>query len=469
MGVRRRPSRDGSEANRGYAQAAKVLCGLIAAVAALSLGAASNAAAAATGQIAGTVKDASTHNPIEGIEVCAYLESGGVGAGETEGMGCATTGAGGEYVIPELANGSYAVEFSIGGGELNYVTQYYDGVSSPSEAKPVTVSAPSTTGGIDAELKEGGRIAGRVTDALTNEAITGVLVAVFEAGGKSSLAAIGITKAGGEYTIAGLPAGEYQVRFLGGRGHVSQYYNGKSAQSEASVVTVAAGQTTGGIDAALQPMLAPAAPVDITPPTVSGPLAVGSVLNCSNGLWTGNPAPAFTYVWLRDGSPVAGATESGYKVQGADEGHSLSCEVTAQNSVARRSVTSAAAAIPGPPHGPAKPKPRVAATSTKITVSGRWASVHIRCSDAACKGSIELTAEVVSRESGGGRSVVRRRTVVLAEGSFSLAADKSGVVRLRLTAAGTTRLAHAGRHALAATLRVSVRGGKTVSESVSVR
>jgi hypothetical protein len=474
MGSRERSGRDALEAIRRFVPTTKVLYGLIMSAVVFSLGSAASAAAVETGKITGTVTSASNGDPIKGIEVCAYPESG---EGSPEDIGCANTGSNGEYAITGLASGEYVVEFSSGSsGELNYVTQYYNGKSSPAEATPVRVAAPETTLSIDAKLNEGGRIAGRVTDASTNGALENIAVVAFEGGGRSSAVSFGVTNPGGEYTIAGLPAGEYKVAFIGGSGagresaarYHTQYYNDKSSLAEANVVTVTVGQATGGIDAALQPVVVLAPPVDITPPTVSGPLAVGSLLACSNGLWTGNPAPAFTYAWLRDGVPIAGATESAYKVQSADEGAGLSCEVTAQNTVARKSATSAAAAIPGPPHGPTNPKPRVAVTSPKIAVSGSSASVHIRCGEAECRGSIELTVEIVGRESKGGRKVKRSTTLVLAEGSFSLATGKSAIVRLRLTAAGKRRLGHVGRRAIAAEIRVSVRGGATVVESVSV-
>jgi hypothetical protein len=50
------------------------------------------------------------------------------------------------------------------------------------------------------------------------------------------------------------------------------------------------------------------------------------------GLWLGEPPPQFTYQWLRDGTPIASATESVYTVTLADEGHQLTCLVTATNS-----------------------------------------------------------------------------------------------------------------------------------------
>lgn len=70
------------------------------------------AASATTTGIHGTVTNAATGLPIEGIEVCA--EAGHPGKGE-----CASTNPNGEYTISVTANGRYYVEFS----GPNYLTQ----------------------------------------------------------------------------------------------------------------------------------------------------------------------------------------------------------------------------------------------------------------------------------------------------------------------------------------------------------
>ena len=66
-------------------------------------------------------------------------------------------------------------------------------------------------------------------------------------------------------------------------------------------------------------------------PTVSGLGALGAPLTCSEGAWSGSPAPRVSYQWLRDGSTIAGAMANAYVVLEADLGHSLSCRVTAIN------------------------------------------------------------------------------------------------------------------------------------------
>ncbi len=88
-----------------------------------------------------------------------------------------------------------------------------------------------------------------------------------------------------------------------------------------------------------------ATPANITPPVVSGTAQVGDSLSCSTGSWTGKPTPILTYQWLRDGSPISGATVDSYQVQAVDQGHGLACQVTASNVAGQTNETSNAAQI----------------------------------------------------------------------------------------------------------------------------
>ena len=64
-------------------------------------------------------------------------------------------------------------------------------------------------------------------------------------------------------------------------------------------------------------------------PTVSGAPDVTKTLVATPGEWNAEQAIAFAYQWLRDGSPIAGATKPEYQVKSADQGHALSVRVTA--------------------------------------------------------------------------------------------------------------------------------------------
>jgi hypothetical protein len=425
-----------------------------------------NAALEEGGRITGEVTRTSGGlggSPIEGIEVCAS-------AVHSEGYGCAKTKSNGIYTITGLGSGNYDVEFSspIEGG-LDFVSQYWEYTHSRSAAKEVSVTAPGTTQNIDGKLEEGGRIEGKVTDASTGAELAGVLVCASTGSGEGSLGECAITSSSGEYTISGLASGDYKVVFDAGKNYVIQYYDNKSSSGEAEPVAITAPATKSGIDAAMQSTSTP--PVNTTPPVVSGTPAIGSALLCAPGLWAGKPAPTFSYQWLRDGAPIGGANATSYTVQSADAGNSISCQVTAKNAKGEKSATSAGVAILANPvifPPPPAPKPLITIMGSKVVVSGGSTTVHITCSDAACAGSAELTLQIVVKHRKGKKTVSRKQTLVLAKGSYSLAAGKGGTVVLRLTAAGKQRLAHVKHHPLAVRLSVSVNRGKTTVASVRI-
>jgi hypothetical protein len=126
----------------------------------------------------------------------------------------------------------------------------------------------------------------------------------------------------GEATIGSATSETYIARFED-RGHsltcdvTATNSEGSASQASNSVVIPLHG---GG-----------SVPANLVAPTVSGEPSLGSTLSCSEGTWSGSPAPTLTYQWLRDGSPIASATASRYVVVEGDEGHTLSCEVTAIN------------------------------------------------------------------------------------------------------------------------------------------
>jgi hypothetical protein len=70
------------------------------------------------------------------------------------------------------------------------------------------------------------------------------------------------------------------------------------------------------------------------PPVISGNTLAGSTLTCSQGTWTGFPAPGFAYQWYRGGSSILGATNPSYitsTLDPTDVGQAITCRVTATN------------------------------------------------------------------------------------------------------------------------------------------
>ena len=194
------------------------------------------------GEVSGRAISVSSKAAIAGLEVCAIPIAGELG-------NCAVTDASGAYTVPGLPSGNYRIQFAPPfEGELNYLTQYYNGKTSEGEADPVSVTAGAVTPNIDASMQAGGEIRGLVTGAPSKTPLEQVRAC---AAGPASRC--GVTNASGEYVIAGLPSGSYTVSFSGPGEYAPQYYKEKVYASEAQSVTVVAGTTTSGVGAELQP------------------------------------------------------------------------------------------------------------------------------------------------------------------------------------------------------------------------
>jgi hypothetical protein len=203
-------------------------------------------AAALAGSISGAVTDAVTTEPIEGLEVCAYpLED------ELFEVGfCELTGADGGYTIEDLEEGEYGVEFW--GRPLNYVPQYFDSQVNWWERTPVLVGAAPVSD-IDAEMVEGGGVEGIVKKEVGGAPVEEASVCAWTIFGEE-FGGCAETDSDGEYTIQGMPEGEYEIEFWAAeQGLLTQYYDHKDHWSEANPVTVTVGAVTPAIDADLRP------------------------------------------------------------------------------------------------------------------------------------------------------------------------------------------------------------------------
>ena len=82
-------------------------------------------------------------------------------------------------------------------------------------------------------------------------------------------------------------------------------------------------------------------PHNTAPPKVSGTALDGATVTCRTGSWSGGQPLSFRFQWLKDGSPVNGATGTSYAIPAGTAHHTLACLVTAQNFTATTSATSA--------------------------------------------------------------------------------------------------------------------------------
>jgi hypothetical protein len=192
------------------------------------------------GQISGTVTDASSHARLAKIEVCADE-----GTNEYSAR-CASTNGNGEYTIAGLPAGSYKVEFFGGYEGGDYLTQYWSDKASFAEAEAVAVTLGKTQEGINAEMRSGGGIAGRVTDATTHAPIEKAEVCAVESGG-NRVGGCTSTNASGAYAIFQLESGSYTIE-------VSDYQEGSNYLPQAvSGVSVTVPGTTSPVNAELHP------------------------------------------------------------------------------------------------------------------------------------------------------------------------------------------------------------------------
>jgi copper(I)-binding protein len=68
-------------------------------------------------------------------------------------------------------------------------------------------------------------------------------------------------------------------------------------------------------------------------PTFTGVLVEGEVLTGVNGTFAGSPTITITRAWLRDGTPIAGATGATYTLVSADDGAVIRFRNTAANAI----------------------------------------------------------------------------------------------------------------------------------------
>jgi len=73
-------------------------------------------------------------------------------------------------------------------------------------------------------------------------------------------------------------------------------------------------------------------PANVRSPRVRGTMAVGSLLTCSPGGWTGTGGPSpFVFRWLRGAAMIPGQALDAYRLTLADRGLGIACRVTGRN------------------------------------------------------------------------------------------------------------------------------------------
>ncbi|HEU5269832.1 MAG TPA: carboxypeptidase regulatory-like domain-containing protein [Jatrophihabitans sp.] len=208
--------------------------------------------------IKGALTDQAGH-PISG----AWAEVRVAGSGDWAGQ--ATTAADGSYRVTNLQPGSYTVCFeatsqTTGPSPTGYLNDCYrqQPYGYGDTGTPVTVVAGKMTAGITDYLPVAGAIAGRITDP-SGGGIGNVEVYVANPQPPYYNTYSVNSAADGSYTLAGLPAGSYQICFdaysatgPNSAGYLSECYDNQPQYGGGGTpIPVSLGQTTAGIDAVL--------------------------------------------------------------------------------------------------------------------------------------------------------------------------------------------------------------------------
>jgi quercetin dioxygenase-like cupin family protein len=200
----------------------------------------------AGGRVSGQVTDIDSGSPLQGVFVQIYYAAGRqVGGAGTDVSGTFVTGAG-------LTTGQYYARTSNSQG---YMDQLFSGAPcvgacSVLNGTAFSVTAGTTTTGINFALTQGGRISGTVTDAGSGNPITPAGVLIFDSTGR--FVSSGTVNSFGVYTTtAGLPSGTYYARSSNNQGYINELFGGAPCvgncvvTSGAPIVVTSPGTTSG--------------------------------------------------------------------------------------------------------------------------------------------------------------------------------------------------------------------------------
>ncbi len=198
--------------------------------------------------ITGRVVEDGSGAPIAGVSASA--SSMAEGSSEYRS---AETDASGFYTITRLTGGGYTLYFST--NDSNHLSEYYDNTQD-SPGTVITVAAQSMLQNINASLKPGGQVLGRVTAADTSGGLGSVYVTVYlKQGDNYNQTGSTTTDASGYYTVPRLGTGTYRIKFEGGSGaataYLTEYYNNARSLESATDFSVTVSANTTGINAAL--------------------------------------------------------------------------------------------------------------------------------------------------------------------------------------------------------------------------
>lgn len=205
--------------------------------------------------VSGTITRASTGQPLP--DVCVVAQRASDDAFLRNGGPNICSDADGHYTVGGLPAGHVKIEFGPSGYE-ELLAQWAYGKDSAATASLIPVVAGQTTTGVNAAMREGGKITGRITNAKTHKPVEGACATVgvysHRAGENGTQWPSACTGADGTYEIHGLPTGSYTVEFYDPDGAWAwQFFPNKGDRVQAAKLSVTAGTTLSGINAKLVP------------------------------------------------------------------------------------------------------------------------------------------------------------------------------------------------------------------------
>ncbi|MBA4608777.1 hypothetical protein H1W00_09860 [Aeromicrobium sp. Marseille-Q0843] len=236
-------------------------------------------------------------------------------------------------------------------------------VASSALALPATAVAQDGTGVIRGTVLETGHVIA-----------PGIDVSLYRSTGEFVGATVA-NSAAGAYEFRGLEAGSYTLWFENQNEAVSEWWDNQPDKPQATPISLADAQTF--VANAYLTQISE----NLVRPTISGTPAVDSVLTAARGTWYPTQNVTFSHQWLRNGTPIEGATASTYRLRNDDAGRTISVEVIAMVQGATEKATSTATAPVTGGTAPVQPianaaKPVITGStvvdSTLTATTGSW-------------------------------------------------------------------------------------------------